>query len=318
MALLITVISTSAKADYPPLDNQWSDFMDYGLYMDCPGTNPIQSCEVHVRYRVKRNVTNGVFQSGDIEVYDVDIAENCPCELSMYAAVIKALMETEDALFKPTRQLNEVFNLAINIKTVSPCIRKHYYIKGLTKYYRWVPCTETEDYINQYNATFQQSSNNTSSAWADLIGVNLIKSISFDACTSPCTSWCGNFLIDGVVIVGSTYTPMNSYTRYEGPLYVDPTPPPKISLPSELVDLSIQPNPAKDKIEIKFNTNEKGSLVIKIIDLLGNTQSEFTSIINPGIFNCTLDSKNITNGIYTLILILDGNLVASEKIIIER
>lgn len=316
LAIALTIFAVNTAFSYPPADNQWSEIIDYGFTLTCPGSNPVQTCQVHVRYQVKRNVVNGVFQSGDIKIIDMEISENCPCALSMYAGALKALMETEAAFLRPVRIANEIFELTINFMTTSPCVAKYYYYRGIVKYYRWVPCEETEECINQYTATYQQNQYSTSNALAELVGANLDEEASFDACTSPCTSWCGNFSIDGAVLVGIDYEKIDNYTRYEGPLTYDPSP--KISIPIQLSDLSILPNPAKDKIEITFNSLGKGNLEIKLIDLLGNTQTELSNTINVGTFNSTIDSKDIPNGAYTLVITLDGNLVAAEKILIER
>jgi hypothetical protein len=322
VAFILTMqFGTKLSASYPPADNEWSDFVHYGFSIICPNSNPEVSCDISVYYRVKRIVENGVYSGGEIEIEDFDYPENCPCIEYLEEGIIKALLEAECPFLQPTRTPGDYTWIEnINIKLPGECLRKHYYYKqpDLTKkYFRYISCGTQIACENYYAVQFYQPMGISNPAFAEMRTVILESEVpESPECVYYCEPWCGNFALTNWDPSSPVIVPGLSSERYTG--QVTPVIIPKISLDNTIEEVTINPNPAGNLINIKFNANTKGEIKIKLIDISGNIQSVTNSTICSGLNSCTVDTKALINGAYTIILTLNDEILSSEKVMIKH
>ncbi len=117
---------------------------------------------------------------------------------------------------------------------------------------------------------------------------------------------------DGHVFVGGFFKSFAGFTSYGIVKLHDITTGIPIQEKKEEI-LSLYPNPAVDKIELKFNTLKLGN--IQIYDLYGNTM--LTKIIIDNLDHITINISSFSNGMYLLTFTdLNKQLIASKKFII--
>ncbi len=85
----------------------------------------------------------------------------------------------------------------------------------------------------------------------------------------------------------------------------------------KLVDLAVQPNPAYDYLDVQFKMPKTASLRISISDLGGKViYQEHYGTYND-IYNNRLDLNQLSNGMYILQIIIDGEVI-SKKFIVTK
>ncbi len=77
------------------------------------------------------------------------------------------------------------------------------------------------------------------------------------------------------------------------------------------------PQPAADKITIKYKSEKMGSIVVRITDVNGNTVQQNRITINAGSNNINLNILKHPSGIYLLSL-WDGKKITTQKLVISR
>ena len=81
--------------------------------------------------------------------------------------------------------------------------------------------------------------------------------------------------------------------------------------------LEVFPNPANERIELRADHLEGGTVVIRIIDPTGRIVYNVQKNVNAGAFNETLNTATLRNGLYDL-QIIDGTHIHSTRIIIKK
>lgn len=79
-------------------------------------------------------------------------------------------------------------------------------------------------------------------------------------------------------------------------------------------DIQINPNPAKDNIDLSFVAVEGGNFTLRIFDVLGNLLYDGQIVANAGNVNHKIEISNFSNGIYKLV-ISKGNKAVSKEFI---
>ncbi len=85
---------------------------------------------------------------------------------------------------------------------------------------------------------------------------------------------------------------------------------------NEATQMTVFPNPAKDKIELRAYQLEGESVVIRIIDPMGRTVYSTQKNVHAGQLQEVLGTSMLRNGLYDLQLI-DGTHIHSTRIIIK-
>jgi PKD repeat protein len=81
--------------------------------------------------------------------------------------------------------------------------------------------------------------------------------------------------------------------------------------------LKLYPNPANDKLTVNLISNTNGNLSIRLVNMMGQTLSyENISIFN-GAINHSLDVSKITNGVYSVEVVLNGEK-QHQRVVISR
>ena len=81
--------------------------------------------------------------------------------------------------------------------------------------------------------------------------------------------------------------------------------------------LKLYPNPANDKLTVNLISNTNGNLSIRLVNMMGQTLSyENISIFN-GAINHSLDVSKITNGVYSVEVVLNGEK-QHKRVVISR
>ena len=81
--------------------------------------------------------------------------------------------------------------------------------------------------------------------------------------------------------------------------------------------LKLYPNPANDKLTVNLISNTNGNLSIRLVNMMGQTLSyENISIFN-GAINHSLDVSEITNGVYSVEVVLNGEK-QHQRVVISR
>jgi len=82
-------------------------------------------------------------------------------------------------------------------------------------------------------------------------------------------------------------------------------------------EISIYPNPAKDVVNIKVNSNQSAEVALTLYDLLGQAVLHKDLSFKSGQNNTELMLGDLSNGIYLLKMVKDDQ-VYTNKIIISR
>ena len=84
-------------------------------------------------------------------------------------------------------------------------------------------------------------------------------------------------------------------------------------------ELNIYPTPAKDIVNIAFNTNNKSKLSIQIVDTYGHVVKHYNNIITSekGIMKARINVQDLSAGAY-FVLIRTKNTVSSKQLIITK
>jgi hypothetical protein len=72
------------------------------------------------------------------------------------------------------------------------------------------------------------------------------------------------------------------------------------------------PNPAKEQLRISFTSDKQASLVYEVINTVGQKMITGETQIGNGQTQLTLDTRNLTNGVYILNMISGGNRVVKK------
>jgi len=81
-------------------------------------------------------------------------------------------------------------------------------------------------------------------------------------------------------------------------------------------ELNYYPNPNDGKFNLKFNLEQKGEVIVKVLDILGNEIYKETLLDFNGIYDNQLDLTGHEKGIYVL-QVQQGGKALSRKILIE-
>jgi hypothetical protein len=81
-------------------------------------------------------------------------------------------------------------------------------------------------------------------------------------------------------------------------------------------ELNYYPNPNDGKFNLKFNLDQKGEVIVKVLDILGNEIYKETLLDFNGIYDNQLDLTGHEKGIYVL-QVQQGRKALSRKILIE-
>ena len=76
---------------------------------------------------------------------------------------------------------------------------------------------------------------------------------------------------------------------------------------SAFSQFSVFPNPAKDLVNVSFDLNAAGNVVVNLIDLTGKTVSSVSTKADAGAFNQSIDTQSLANGLYILNVTANGN-----------
>ncbi|MCF8225276.1 MAG: T9SS type A sorting domain-containing protein [Bacteroidales bacterium] len=89
-------------------------------------------------------------------------------------------------------------------------------------------------------------------------------------------------------------------------------------LPEEENPLSVYPNPAVDRINVKLNTDKQENPEIMILDLTGKTVLKFdgVSVMKDHAVKAELDIDELKPGIY-FVKVIQGDRSYSEKLIVK-
>jgi len=71
-------------------------------------------------------------------------------------------------------------------------------------------------------------------------------------------------------------------------------------------DVVISPNPANNNVSVQMSLKNNGTVSISIADMNGNKLMESTGNYNAGVQNIQIDTKQLTNGVYTIKINADG------------
>ena len=91
-------------------------------------------------------------------------------------------------------------------------------------------------------------------------------------------------------------------------------PPVHFPLQAKEITATVFPNPAKDKLNIKFNDVIEADASIEFYGMMGNLV--YTSAINKGISEMQININSIKSGLYFYTLKLNNNKITSGKITI--
>ncbi len=80
-------------------------------------------------------------------------------------------------------------------------------------------------------------------------------------------------------------------------------------------DLNLFPNPAKNRVTVRFNSNNTANVTIELIDLMGKTIRKTDRNIVKGINQTDLDLSDFEKGIYFVKVSLDTHSVTTKLII---
>lgn len=73
-------------------------------------------------------------------------------------------------------------------------------------------------------------------------------------------------------------------------------------------NVSIFPNPAKDKVHLELNLSQSSNLKVEVLNILGEVISvSYDGKVTPGIFNQEINTASLIDGIYVIRIIADGN-----------
>jgi hypothetical protein len=101
-------------------------------------------------------------------------------------------------------------------------------------------------------------------------------------------------------------------------LFQSPTIPNGISASnSNLEGLNIFPNPAQDRIEIRFNTVQSDQAQIFITDIIGQMVYSESLSCASGLSSKVINVADLSNGIYSLNVLMSGKL-SNKKVVISH
>jgi hypothetical protein len=81
------------------------------------------------------------------------------------------------------------------------------------------------------------------------------------------------------------------------------------------IGLSLYPNPSNDQTQLNFVLDKKASIAIDLIDVLGrNVMNVYSGELQPGEHNPIINLNQLTNGVYTVRLTVDGKVVSKRLI----
>lgn len=79
------------------------------------------------------------------------------------------------------------------------------------------------------------------------------------------------------------------------------------------------PNPSASLVTVPFNLIEKGSVQILITDLMGKEVMSISKNNLPqGLYHEMIDASNLNNGIYFYSMFLNGQKIATRKLMIQK
>ncbi|MGB4095456.1 MAG: T9SS type A sorting domain-containing protein, partial [Bacteroidales bacterium] len=81
--------------------------------------------------------------------------------------------------------------------------------------------------------------------------------------------------------------------------------------------ISIYPNPANDYVNVNIISPVSTNAIINISNILGQQVYSESINVKAGNTNIHIDVNNLPAGMYMFSLLADGNLLKTQKIIIE-
>jgi hypothetical protein len=85
---------------------------------------------------------------------------------------------------------------------------------------------------------------------------------------------------------------------------------------AEQFNLLIYPNPANDEVNVLYNIgSEIGNATIEIYDITGRTINSYKVVLGNN--NLKINTQKYNKGIYYVILVVDGQRMKVEKLVIQ-
>ena len=82
--------------------------------------------------------------------------------------------------------------------------------------------------------------------------------------------------------------------------------------------MRLQGNPVAENLQISFNNDITGQVIIKIIDINGKLVKTFSSEKNTDILQLTLAIEGIKPGVYNTEILINNQIYKSSKLIINQ
>ena len=83
--------------------------------------------------------------------------------------------------------------------------------------------------------------------------------------------------------------------------------------------LFLSPNPAENNVNIKYQVSQDGFVTISVFNILGEKLADVVNKpVLKGIYDSDLKLTVINPGVYTFKMILDGKIVATERLVVAR
>jgi hypothetical protein len=78
----------------------------------------------------------------------------------------------------------------------------------------------------------------------------------------------------------------------------------------------VSPNPFVEKLIVRYNATQKANTTLRIVNLQGAQVVTKNQVVNKGVNNIQIDGLyNLTSGTYVAMLIVDGKVVSTQKIV---
>jgi hypothetical protein len=91
-----------------------------------------------------------------------------------------------------------------------------------------------------------------------------------------------------------------------------------MNMVEKMSEISLFPNPAQDQVQLSFESKESGNYQIQIINTLGQVVLNQTMNLGAGNQLVSINQLPSIAGIYQIILIKNGNQMATRKLMISK
>ncbi|MCB0843313.1 MAG: T9SS type A sorting domain-containing protein, partial [Bacteroidetes bacterium] len=85
-------------------------------------------------------------------------------------------------------------------------------------------------------------------------------------------------------------------------------------LENNIASLSVYPNPVKDDLVLEMEKGQKGSVIIKLMNMLGQTVMERSLEVNSGKWTYKLPVSKLPAGVYTVTVQSENSFVSRQII----